>query len=153
MKLLNKLSTKNIILPLEAQNKSDAIKKILTHLQNNYILKKTTNLLSYIENNEKKNSSAVGRGIAYPHSTSTEINELTCILALSKKGIDFNCPDNQLCHIILLTLSSKFEPNEHRKYITRFRNMIKNPNVRLKILESKKTINIINVIQRWEDDN
>ena len=153
MSLLDKLKPETIIFPLKAQTQPDAIKEILENLQKNKILKNTTKLFSYIKNNEKQTSSAVGRGVAYPHSISEEINELICVLAISKNGIDFNCPDGQLCHIILLTLSTKFEPCEHRKFITKFRNMIQDPIIRSEILESNESFKIINIIHKWEDDD
>ena len=85
--------------------------------------------------------------------TSIEIDELTCVLGFSKSGIDFNSPDGQLCHIILLTLSSQKDPCEHRKFITRFRTMINNPNIRTKLLEVNKSKEVIKIIQEWEDED
>ena len=102
---------------------------------------------------EKKSSSAGGRGIAYPHSTSKEVEDLTCVLGFTNNGIDFNSSDGQLCHIILLTLSSDKDPSEHRKFITRFRTMMDNPVIRSQLLEANQPIKIINIIQIWEEND
>ena len=111
----------------------------------------TTKLFSHIDHNEKKTPCAAGRSIAYPHSTSIEVDELTCVLGFSKVGIDFNSPDGQLCHIILLTLSPDEDPSEHRKFITRFRTMIDNPMVRSQLLDANKSDEVISIIQKWEE--
>ena len=153
MNLRDKHKDETILLPIQATTQADTIQELLEHFQKIKIIIATTKLFSYINNNEKKTPSAAGRGIAYPHSTSIEVNRLTCVLGFSKDGIDFNSPDGQLCHIILLTLSPDEDPCEHRKFITRFRTMIENPTVRSQLLDAKQPVEVINIIQKWEDDD
>ena len=153
MNLRDKLKEETIILPIQSTIQSEAIQELLIHLQNNKILSATTKLFSYIDNNEKTSPCAAGRGVAYPHSTSIEIDKLTCVLGFTRNGIDFNAPDEQLCHIILLTLSPDENPCEHRKFITRFRTMIDNPKVRSKLLDANHPDKIINIIHEWEEDD
>ena len=74
-------------------------------------------------------------------------------MGFSKDGVDFNSPDGQLCHIILLTLSPNEDPCEHRKFITRFRSMIDNPKVRSQLFDANQLYEVINIIQKWEDDD
>ncbi len=152
MNLRDKLKEKTIILPIKASTQRDAIQELLTHLQSINILTATSRLISYIEINEKKSPSAAGRGIAYPHSTSIEVENLVCILGFSKGGIDFNSPDGQLCHIILLTLSPEQDPREHRKFITRFRTMLENPVIRSQLLDANQPVEVIKIIQQWEEE-
>ena len=153
MNLRDKLEERTIILPIMATTQTDSIQELLTHLQGINILTSTSKLISYIDINEKKSPSAAGRGIAYPHSTSIEVENLVCVLGFSKDGIDFNSPDGQLCHIILLTLSPDEDPREHRKFITRFRTMIDNPIIRSQLLDANQPIEVINIIQQWEEED
>ena len=151
MNLLDKLRDDTIV-TIKSSNQKEAILELLLYLQKLEILRSTNKIFSKITIKENLLSSAVGRGIAYPHSTSIEINELACILGISKTGIDFNSPDEQLCHIILLTLSPEKNPHVHRKFITRFRTMIEKPEFRSYILEAKHNKDILSIIQNWEDD-
>ncbi len=153
MNLRDKLKEETIILPIQSTTQSEAIQELLMHLQNNKKLSATIKLFSYIDNNERNSPCAAGRGVAYPHSTSIEIDKLTCVLGFSKDGIDFNSPDEQLCHIILLTLSPDEDPCEHRKFISRFRTMIDNPKVRSQLFDANQPDEVINIIQKWEDDD
>ena len=89
MNLRDKLKEETIILPIQSTTQSETIQELLVHLQNNKILSATTKLVSYIDNNEKKSPCAAGRGVAYPHSASIEIDKLTCVLGFSPDGIDF----------------------------------------------------------------
>ena len=152
MNLLDKLKEDTILLPLQSSTHAEAIRELLVHLQKLEVLSATSKLFSNITNKEELLSSAGGGGIAYPHSTSMEVDELVCVLGISKKGIDFNSPDRQLCHLILMTLSPDEDPCEHRKFITRFRTMCNNPDVRLELLESSQNNNIIDIIQKWEEN-
>ena len=93
MNLQDKLNKKTILVPLVASNKEEAIQELLSHLQSLDILSTTVKLFSNIKEQENVSTSATGRGIAYPHSTSVEINELVCILGKSIDGIDFNSPE------------------------------------------------------------
>ena len=105
-----------------------------------------------VEELENNQTTAAGKGVAYPHSTSFEVKDLTCILGISKSGIDFNSPDGQLSHIILLSLSSNNEPDKHRKFITLFRSMIEDANVRSTILDADTPKQISIIINRWEEE-
>ena len=151
MNLRDKLK-EDTILPIQASTMEDAIQEQLDHLQNLDILTGTDILFSIIKGHEENLPSASGRGIVYPHATSKEVDELVCVLGISKSGVDFNSPDGQLCHLILLTLSPEDEPNAHRKFITRFRTMFDNPDVRSKLLDAGEIENIIEIVDKWEEE-
>ena len=79
------------------------------------------------------------------------IGSLWLFNQFSKIGLDFNSPDSQLCHIILLSLSSKNEPDKHRKFITLFRSMVADSNIRTLMLEAANSTQISKIINDWED--
>ena len=152
MKLRDKLIEETILVPMRAASQEVAIHELLTHLQSLNLLSATIQLCTNIKEQEKVCSSSVGRGIAYLHATSIEINELTCVLGISQKGISFNSPDGHDCHLILLTLSSADDPKGHRKFITRFRSMVQNPIIRSSLLSSEDSSAIIKIISQRETD-
>ena len=114
MNLRDKLKEDTILLPIQASTMEDAIQEQLEHLQNLDILTGTDILFSIIKGHEENLPSAAGRGNVFPHATSKEVDELVCVLGISKSGVDFNSPDGQLCHLILLTLSPEDIPSAHR---------------------------------------
>jgi len=152
MNLRDKLKETAILLPMQASTQSEAIQELLVHLQSLDKLSATAKLYAVMMEKEETLPSAAGRGIAYPHSTSIEIDDLVCVLGISKEGLDFNSPDGQLCHLILLTLSPEENPSGHRKFITRFRIMFDNPEVRFGLLEANHASEIMDIIQNWEEE-
>ena len=145
------LNETTVCCPLVSNTRNGAIQELLNHVQNLGYISATIKLYSYIEELENNHSTAAGKGVAYPHSTSIEVKKLTCVLGISKVGLDFNSPDGQLSHIILLSLSSKDEPDKHRKFITLFRSMIENSNIRTLMLEADNSTEISNIINNWEN--
>ena len=153
MKLRDKLIEETILVPMRATRKESENKEFLIHLKSIDILSATVQLFANIKEQENIFMISAGRGIAYPHSTSVAVNELTCVLGIFKKGIDFNSPDGQDCHLILLTLSPADDPTEHRKFISRFRSMVQNPDIRSSLYGSDSRDEILNIISQWEKDD
>ena len=153
MNLSNLLNEATICCPLVSNSRNGAIQELLNHAQSLGYLSSTIKLYHYIEEFENNHSTAAGKGIAYPHSTSIEVEDLICVLGISKTGLDFNSPDGQLCHIILLSLSPKDEPDKHRKFITLFRSMMSESNIRTQILDGFNPKDVHNIILNWEADD
>jgi len=150
MNLSDLLNETTVCCPLVSNTRNGAIQELLNHAQNLGYISATIKLYSYIEELENNQTTAAGKGIAYPHSTSIEVDKLVCILGISKSGIDFNSPDGQLSHIILLSLSANDDPDKHRKFITLFRSMIEDSNIRTLMLEAKSSNEISDIINNWE---
>jgi len=150
MKLCEILNEGSILVPIKSTQQNDAIQELLDHLQKRGHLSASTILCANLLNYEKTQSTATGRGLAYPHCISNEIDELVCVFGISQNGVDYNAPDGQLCHFILLTLSPLNEPNRHRKFISKFRSMIDHGDIRTQLLDAPNTTSIFSIIDAWE---
>ena len=152
MNLSDLLNEATICCPLVSNSRNGAIQEMLNHLQVLGHLSGTMKLYRYIEELENNHSTAAGKGVAYPHSTSIEVDDLICVLGISKSGLDFNSPDGQLCHIILLSLSANEEPDKHRKFIRLFSSMTGDASIRTQFLDSSDSRDIAHIIANWEND-
>ena len=152
MKLSDKLKSENIIFPLKSKDRSSAIQEMLDRLLELNYLTATVKLYSFIDHKDKLLNSAVGRGTAYHYSTSIEIDEQLAVFGFSPEGIDYNSPDGQRVHFILLILDTHEESTLHRKLINRFQHFINDFNYRTKVLECD-SINILSdLINTWEEE-
>ena len=150
MKLSEKLNTTTILSPLVSTSKEDALHELLDHFINLRYLTSCTKLFEYLKDDEQAFNSASGRGIAYHYHTSLEINDTVVTLGISEDGIDYKAEDGLLCHFILLILEPISKPNTHRIFINLFQDLIKNSNIKYKILEVNSSKEIENIIQEWE---
>ena len=151
MKLSNKLKQQNIIFPLQSKDRSSAIQEMLDRLLELNYLTATVKLHSFIDEKDKLINSAVGRGTAYHYSTSIEINEQLAVFGFSPDGINYNSPDGQGVHFILLILDTKEESDLHRKLITRFQHFINDLDYREKVIDSQSRDELFNLISSWEE--
>ena len=149
MKITDKLN-KDTIIFLNGETRSDIIKELLDHLVEVDYLEKSEELHSYIDSRESDSSSDIGRGMAFPHSISKELQKLVCILGISKSGINY---DNEVilpCHIILLSLSPVNNPDIHRKFISIFRSFIVDSNLKYKLINAESSEEIGKLLTNWE---
>ena len=87
MKLYDILNVNTIVAPIEADGRDSSIQELLNKLVDNGTLIASSKLLEYIENIENHQSTAAGKGVAYPHSMSIEVDNLEAILGISINGI------------------------------------------------------------------
>ena len=79
-----------------------------------------------------------------------EIEEQLAVLGISHQGIDYNSPDGQKVHFILLILDTEKESDLHRKLITRFQHFINSSNLKSQIFDCNKVEDILDIINNWE---
>ena len=152
MKLLDKINIQTIICPLKSESKKDVLHELLDHFHNLEYLTSTVELFFNLDDKEKKINSASGRGVAYHYHTSIEVEETLAVLGISKNGIDYAAGDGLRCHFILMILEPKNEPNKHRILINLFQNLIKDSNIKSKLLELNSIQEVEDVIRDWEDN-
>jgi len=152
MKLSDKLNNNTILFSLCSSNKTDVLHELLDHFCDIDYLKTAVKLFSYLDSKEKSSNSASGRGIAYHYNTSIEISNTIAILGISKKGIDYNAVDGLLCNFILLILDPESKPNNHRVIIKLFQDLIKDINVKDRLLDASSSFEIENIILEWEEN-
>lgn len=153
MKLSDKINTKTTISSLKSTCKTDVIHELLDHITNLNYLTSSLKLFSYLDDNKKNINTASGRGIAYHYHTSIEVDTVVVVLGISKEGIDYGASDGLPCHFILLILEPINEPNKHRIFISLFQNLIKNSNIKSKILGVNSSLEIEKIIQDWEKND
>ena len=150
MKLTDKITNDTIIYPIESIDKPTAIQELLNKLLKEKFLTDTTKLFSFIDEHDKIMNPAVGRGIAFHHSSSIEVNEMVAVLGISNCGINYMSPDQQKVHFILLILDPVNEPTLHRKFIHRFQKFINDHNMKTQLLECNSKEQIEQLMYSWE---
>ena len=150
MLLTEKIYKDTIIAPLQGTSRSTVIQELLDQLVDLKYLTASVKLFSFIEAMEAESCSTTGRGVAFPHSISKEIDDLVCILGVSPNGISYNKEDVHPCHIILLSLSPINKSDIHRKFISRFRLLLSNSSLRDKMIHSTSPTYLESIVKNWE---
>jgi len=93
------------IFELTATNKHDALTEMVGSVGEKLQFKDKDLLLDMLINRESLGSTAIGKGVAFPHGRSLAIQELTVLFARSAAGIDFDALDSKPTHLFFLMIA------------------------------------------------
>jgi mannitol/fructose-specific phosphotransferase system IIA component (Ntr-type) len=115
MKLTEIIRPDSIIVPLESNERDDAIRELIDTLAESGAAPAEIrdDLLEKVLDRERKHSTGFGRGVAVPHVKHPKIEKMAAAIGISPSGIDFNSLDKQPVYTIFLLLSPQSRPEEH----------------------------------------
>jgi mannitol/fructose-specific phosphotransferase system IIA component (Ntr-type) len=92
------------VLPVESYDAAGAI-KILCEAASRHVQRSAENLISLVTEREKLMSTAVGRGVAFPHARIKGLQSPLVLIGRSKNGISWDAPDRNPVHLVFLILT------------------------------------------------
>lgn len=152
MVLSKNLKKENILVKTKSTTRWNLINELLeVALKNNEFKPEDKEYIekSLIER-EKSMSTGIGNGVAIPHCTTTKVRDIVIIMAISKKGIDFDAIDSLPVKIIILLLVPKNKLTQHIKTLANIAKLMNHETLRNKLLELKNPDEIISELQKTE---
>jgi len=77
-----------------------------------------SDLMKGVVEREAQSNTAIGRGVACPHSRSPHEGELLCAVGWSPSGIDYGAPDGKPVHLVIMYYVPDSERNGYLKEIS-----------------------------------
>ena len=93
------------IFDLKATNKRDALAEMVDKLCEEQGLKDNGIILEMLQNRESLGSTAIGKGVAFPHGRTLAVKEFSLLFARSVKGLDFDAVDKKPTHLFFLIIA------------------------------------------------
>jgi len=93
------------ILDLKSDNKRDALAEMVEHVTKELGTRDHEIILEMLLNRESLGSTAIGKGVAFPHGRTLAVSELTLMFARSQGGIDFDSVDKKPTHLFFLIIA------------------------------------------------
>lgn len=103
----------SVRVPLESQNKLDAIAELIDVLDTNGLLSDKAEASNAVFTREETRSTGIGSGIAIPHGKCKAVKELVMAVGITQNPIDFESIDNQPVNIIILLVSPLDKTGPH----------------------------------------
>ncbi len=127
MQIMDFLSKKAIIANIRSQKKEDVIKELVDGLINSGDIEKRhrVKLIEALMAREALGSTAIGQGIAIPHTKSDCVTNLIAAFGLSKKGVDFDSLDGEPAYIFFLLVAPQDSAGPHLKALARISRLLK----------------------------
>lgn len=83
-------------------DKEEILNELVSILEKSDKVVNRSKLLTDFINRERKASTAIGHGIAFPHIRTYQAKELVIGFARSKEGYDFDAPDGESVHLFFV---------------------------------------------------
>jgi nitrogen PTS system EIIA component len=102
---------------------------------------------------EKLQSTGIGEGVAIPHTSLGQVERQTAALLLSAKGIGFEAIDGAPAQIVFAVLSPKRAASEHLKILAKISRLLRSPETRRRLIESRSSEQAFALIQEHDERN
>ncbi len=103
--LLGFFDPKLCIFDLQADSKDEALEKIVDLVAPEPESRNRQVILEMLRNREQLGSTAVGKGVAFPHGRSLAVSKLMAIFARSEKGVAFDSLDGEPTYLFFALLA------------------------------------------------
>jgi mannitol/fructose-specific phosphotransferase system IIA component (Ntr-type) len=102
--LLGFFDSRLCIFDLEARTKDQVLEEIVARVAPDSTGSRHV-ILDMLRNREALGSTAVGKGVAFPHGRSLAVNKLRALFARSSRGVDFDSMDGEPTHLFFVLLA------------------------------------------------
>jgi mannitol/fructose-specific phosphotransferase system IIA component (Ntr-type) len=110
-----------VVLEIESQNKADAIREIISRAEVFDCISDKARFIEAVFAREEQGS-CVGHGVAFAHGKITEISEMKIALGISRKGIEYNPPEENPVHLFFVVATN---PSMYLDYLQRLAILVK----------------------------
>ena len=90
---------------LKAKTKNETLEELTNAAIAGSEIKDRETVLEMLRNREALGSTALDKGIAFPHGRTLAVKELTILVARSMKGVNFDSEDGKPTHLFFLLLA------------------------------------------------
>ena len=141
------LSHNSFLVNFEANSKKHVLDE-LTRLAERATKINSQTLLESLIKREKLGSTAVGNGIAIPHTNCLKIDKPKVFVAVLSNSLDFDANDDQPVDIIFLLLAPNNEGSEHLQALALVSRLLRNKELTSKLRGCKTTESAFAVISQ-----
>ncbi len=153
MKIMEFLSSKAIIMDIKSTKKEDVMRELVDALINSSDIDKRNRnkVVDSLIARESLGSTAIGQGVAIPHTKCDCVQNLVAAFGLSKKGIDFDSLDGEPVSIFFLLIAPQDSAGPHLKALARISRLLKDKYFRDSLQECENEPAVIRIIGQEDD--
>jgi len=153
MKIMDILSPECVIPELQSEDRDGVIKELLDVLVEHGKIEKEVEdkVFKELIAREELGSTAIGNGIAIPHTKSEFVSELVSAFGISHKGVDFKALDGEKVYLFFLLVAPKESAGPHLKALARITRLLKDKNFRSILVQAKTREEAIKLIEEEDE--
>ncbi len=153
MKIIDILSSECVIPDLQAEDRDGVIRELLDVLVKAGKIKKEDEdkVFKQLIDREELGSTAIGNGIAIPHTKSEYVSELVSAFGISHKGVDFKALDGEKVYLFFLLVAPKESAGPHLKALAKITRLLKDKNFRNLLMQVKTREEALKLIEEEDE--
>lgn len=132
-----------IILDLKSKNKIEVLRELSQFAVEKGLAPDVDKIYEGLLTREKLISTAVGDGVAIPHTRCEGPDKIFLLIARSKKGIDFDSLDGRLTHLFVAIIGPPEADKDQLKILSRTARFLKRKEFRETALTATKAEQIV----------
>jgi len=150
MKLTDILAADCVKVPMEATDKTGAIRELVDLLAERGRISDRDELLQAVLDREKIRSTGIGKGLAVPHGKCGACPELVMAVGKPAKPIDFDSKDGQPVDLIVLLASPPDQTGPHIQALARISRLMLIDAFRSAIAKARSAEEVYGIIAGYE---
>lgn len=136
------------IFDLKAKDKRGALAEMVACISRECNLKHRDIILEMLLNRESLGSTALGKGVAFPHGRTLAIQELTLLFARSPQGVDFDSLDKKPTYLFFLTIAPpQDKDNLYLQVLGSLVELIRNAGKRKKLMQVSNYEELVDIVR------
>ena len=152
MKLSDLCREDRIIIPLLAKDRDGVLLEIAQALHQEGAIPSADELMGLLLEREKQLTTAIGHGVAIPHTRPWEVLKPILVFGRTALPVDFNSLDGEPVRLIFLLITPKGNISLHLKLLSRISRMMQNESLRRGLLEARSPKDALTCLQNGETD-
>jgi fructose-specific phosphotransferase system IIA component len=151
MRLTDILKPQNILVPLQASNKKEAISELVNLLAKNGEIQDPNAVLEAVLERETTRTTGIGNGLAIPHGKCAGTTQLVMAIGKLATPIDFQAIDGRPVSLIWLLTSPPDKTGPHIHALARISRLMTIDKFRQSLAQSKTAQEVYDVIVQQEN--
>lgn len=136
MNITDNLAKDLVIHELQASDKSEVLKEMVSTLKDAGLEVDVENALKVLNDREKLGTTGIGDGIAIPHGKLECLEEIVVVVGRSSEGVDFESLDMQPCKIFFMVLAPEQGAGADLKVLAQISRQLKDEAFRQAFIET-----------------
>lgn len=151
MKIAELLQPAAIVANLKGKTKTEVLGELTDALLNVEGSLDRDEVIRVLQERERLGSTGIGDGVAIPHGKLKILDRLLISFGRSRTGIDFDSMDGKPAHLFFLLVAPEESVGVHLKTLARISKLLKNPEVRRRLIDGGNAGDLFRIIADEED--
>jgi len=153
MKLTDYLTLKNIKVGLSGSKKEEIIEELLDIAESVSPGMNRTEAFEGLKKREKVGSTAVGKGVAIPHTGIKNCSRILPVIALSEEELNYESLDGKPVRLFFMIIYPENEIKLQLKFLARVSRLLRHDSLRESLMKCSSPAEIMDILIKYEAEH